>query len=179
MKNEQSKIKKEKNRTFNWHIILITAVIVLFVNEGWRVIKDRVRYKIEYQMEISPYKLENEKTVLGLFKFTKPLPATKVRIVVANRGLKSQKNVGLYIRFTKPIVFTYVAREIPINDNKGESLIGNSKAFMGEKAAGINMPMIPSGSKFPISFILDCEYSKEIQDKDKLIEFFKLTSETK
>jgi len=169
------KIIKEKSLTLNWHTAVITAVIVLVVTEGWHVVKDRVRYQLGYQIEISPYKLEDRYLML----FKKPHPATKVRVIVVNRGLKAQKNVGLYIRFTEPIVFTYVAQEIPINNNKNESLIGNVKAYRGVKAVGLNMPWIPSGSEVPISFILDCEYSKEMKDKDKLIEFFKLTSETR
>jgi len=148
---------------------------MLAVTEGWHVIKDRVHSQLSYQIEITPYKLEDRYLML----FKKPHPATKVRILVVNRGLKAQENIGLYIRFTEPIVFTYVAQEIPINNNMSESLIGNAKAFRGEKVAGLNMPRIPSGTRIPITFILDCEYSKEIKDKAKLIEFFSLTSETR
>lgn len=169
------KVAKEKIHTFDWRVAVITAVIVLAVAEGWHFIKDRARYQLSYQIKISPHKLEY--SYLSLFK--KSEPATKVEIIIVNRGLKAQKNVGLYIRFKKPIIFTYVAKEIPVYDNNNESLIGNAKAFMWEKAAGFNMPIIPSGCKSPITFILDCAYSKEMKDKDKLIEFFKLTSETK
>lgn len=167
----------EKKPSFDLYTVLITAVITavitalitVFIGETWRSARERADYKLSYRVEAKPYMLEKK-----ILFSKKPYSATSVEIKIQNLGRKARTSVGLYVRFNKAILFTYVPKELPIFNNEGNSLSGNSTAFKGEKSAGVNIQMIPSGIRFGVTFILDCEYSKGIENK--VVEFITLGS---
>lgn len=172
--NSQKNAKNQRCR-FAWGTMLISgfigAAFMLILTEAWTSYKRRLQYQLGYEIAVAPYKLEDR-----LFVFKRPHPATKVIFTINNFGLKAQQNVGLYVIFKKAIAYTYVSKAMPVYDNKNNSLIGNNEAFRGELSAGINIPMMPAYTQYYITFILDCEYSKEMKNKDELIKFLKLTS---
>lgn len=165
--------QEQRKPSFHVYTVLITtgitAIATVFIGETWRSSRERADYRLSYQIETKPYRLEK-----GSLFGKKPYPGTMVKIQIQNLGRKAQTGVGLYVRFKEPILFTYVPRELPICDNEGNSLSGNSTAFKGENSAGVNIQIIPSGIRFPITFILDCQYRKEMQKE--LVDFITLAS---
>lgn len=161
--------ERKKNIYIGIIAIVVSSATTLFIQEKLQSAKERADYKLSYQISAKPYTFEKQ-----FLLFKKQYPATAVEIKIQNLGRKTQTSVGLYVRFKEAILFTYVPKDLPIYDNEGNSLYGEYMAFKGENSAGINFSMIPSGIKFAITFILDCQHSKGMEKE--VVEFITLAS---